>query len=45
VVDSNLMDGDLHAWKEIWIFPALFALAVLVLFGILFKNEKIEYKS
>jgi len=45
VVDSNLMDGNLHAWKDIWIFPAVFALGVLVLFGLLFKNEKIEYKS
>lgn len=45
VVDANLIDGDLHAWKDIWIFPALFALGVLVVFGLLFKNEKIEYKS
>ena len=45
VVDANLIDGDLHAWKDIWIFPALFALGVLVLFGLFFKNENIEYKS
>jgi nucleoside transporter len=45
VVDANLIDGDLHAWKDIWIFPALFAVGVLILFGVLFKNEKIEYKS
>jgi len=45
VVDMNLIDGDLHAWEDIWIFPALFAVGVLVLFGVFFKNEKIEYKS
>jgi nucleoside transporter len=45
VVDANLINGDLHAWKDIWIFPAVFALGVLVLFGLFFKNENIEYKS
>jgi MFS family permease len=45
VVDANLIDGDLHAWRDIWVFPAVFALGVLVLFGLFFKNENIEYKS
>ena len=34
-----------HTWQEIWVFPAIFAAVVLVLFAILFKNEKIEYKD
>ncbi len=37
-------DGT-HLWDKIWMYPALFALAVMVLFAILFKNEKIAYKS
>ncbi|WP_276389186.1 nucleoside permease [Eudoraea chungangensis] len=34
-----------HDWEVIWIYPAAFALLVSVLFAILFKNEKIEYKT
>ncbi len=34
-----------HTWQDIWIFPAIFAAAVLVIFALLFKNEKIEYKD
>jgi len=45
VVDANLLENDLHSWKNIWIFPAVFAVGVLILFSLLFKNEKIEYKS
>ncbi|ARV06892.1 MFS transporter [Polaribacter sp. SA4-10] len=45
IVDANLIEGGLHNWESIWIFPALFAVGVLILFAVLFKNEKIEYKS
>ncbi len=45
VTDANLLDGGAHGWKTIWTFPALFAGGVLVLFALLFKNEKIEYKE
>ncbi|MGB5357179.1 MAG: MFS transporter, partial [Eudoraea sp.] len=34
-----------HDWELIWIYPAGFALLVSALFALLFKNEKIEYKS
>jgi nucleoside transporter len=45
ITDANLLtDGD-HVWKAIWTFPALFALGVMILFAIVFKNEKIEYKE
>lgn len=34
-----------HTWEQIWVYPALFAAAVFVLFALLFKNEKIEYQE
>ena len=40
---NSITDG--HNWEAIWTFPAIFAGAVLVLFLLLFKNEKIVYKE
>ncbi len=40
----SLADGG-HAWETIWVYPAGFALLVMLIFAVLFKNEKIEYKS
>ena len=37
-------DGS-HLWKGIWVYPAAFALVVMILFLIFFKNEKVEYKA
>ncbi|MBT8310623.1 MAG: nucleoside permease [Flavobacteriaceae bacterium] len=45
IVDQNIINDSLHSWKDIWIFPAIFAAAVFVLFALLFKNEKVEYKE
>jgi nucleoside transporter len=45
ITDSNLLEDGGHVWKSIWTFPAIFAGGVLVLFALLFKNEKIEYKA
>lgn len=45
ITDSNLLEGTAHDWNKIWIFPAIFAAVVLILFALLFKNEKIEYKN
>ncbi|TPN82273.1 MFS transporter [Aquimarina algicola] len=45
ITDANVISEGQHNWKNIWIFPAIFASAVLLLFGIFFKNEKIEYKK
>ncbi|WP_299127506.1 nucleoside permease [uncultured Winogradskyella sp.] len=45
IVDKNLISEGLHSWKDIWVFPAIFAGAVMLLFAFLFKNEKIEYKD
>jgi hypothetical protein len=36
----ELADGG-HNWRMIWIIPAGIALIVLVLFGSIFKNEKL----
>lgn len=38
------VDGS-HFWNIIWLYPSGFALLVLVLFTIFFKNEKIDYKA
>lgn len=45
ITDANIITEGGHIWKSIWTFPAIFAAGVLVLFAILFKNEKIEYKD
>lgn len=39
-----IADGG-HIWRDIWIFPAIFAAVVLILFILIFKNEKVEYKT
>jgi nucleoside transporter len=45
IVDANLLSDGSHSWQDVWIFPALFAAAVFIIFGLLFKDEKIEYKE
>jgi nucleoside transporter len=45
VVDKNLLLDGAHSWQDIWIFPAVFAVVVMVIFAVLFKDEKIEYKG
>lgn len=45
ITDANIITEGGHTWQSIWTFPALFAAGVLVLFALLFKNEKIEYKE
>jgi nucleoside transporter len=44
ITDSNIIEGG-HDWNSIWIFPAIFAAVVFVIFLIGFKNEKIEVKE
>jgi nucleoside transporter len=41
VTDSYVTNAG-HDWAPIWYFPAGFALAVLVIFVLLFKGEKVE---
>lgn len=45
ITDANVIAESGHAWNSVWIFPALFAGGVFVLFALFFKNEKIEYKE
>ncbi|MBQ4821697.1 nucleoside permease [Aquimarina sp. MMG016] len=46
ITDANAyLKGDGHDWQSIWIFPAIFATVVMLLFAVFFKNEKIEYKE
>ena len=39
-VDSHKVGETLHDWKTIWIFPALFAAGVALMFFVFFKNDK-----
>lgn len=42
-VDKKYVTGPkMHDWQAIWIIPAVFALVVLILFALRFKNEKID---
>lgn len=45
ISDSYVSAAGAHDWKAIWTFPALFALAVALLFLLFFKNEKISYSE
>lgn len=45
ITDSFLLEDGSHVWESIWIYPAGFAAVVFVLFALIFKNEKVEYKS
>ena len=45
ITDKYLISEGLHNWENIWILPAIFAVVIMILFAVLFKNEKIEYKA
>ena len=45
IVDKNILADGTHSWQDVWLFPALFALGVLVLFALFFKEETVEYKA
>jgi nucleoside transporter len=45
ITDSYALAEGGHDWKQIWTFPALFAIGVFALFAIFFKKEKVAYKS
>ena len=45
ITNHYLVSENVHDWQSIWTAPAIFAAGVMVLFALLFKNEKIEYKS
>ncbi|RLD27497.1 MAG: MFS transporter [Bacteroidetes bacterium] len=45
IADKYLIGEGIHSWQDIWVFPAIFAFIVMILFAIFFKEEKIEYKA
>lgn len=45
ITDHYLVSENVHDWQSIWTAPAIFAAGVMVLFALVFKSEKIEYKS
>ena len=45
VTDAYAITQTSHEWQDIWVIPSAFALVVLILFALMFKNEKIEYKK
>ena len=45
VSDTYLIAENTHNWESIWVFPAIFAAVVFVVFALLFKKEEIEYKN
>lgn len=44
ITNVYVLQDNLHDWQTVWLFPAMFASAVLVFFAIFFKNEEISYK-
>ena len=45
ISDQNMLADGTHNWEVIWMLPAAFALGVMVLFILIFKNETIELKK
>ncbi|MEA1786599.1 nucleoside permease [Arenibacter sp. GZD96] len=45
IADIYLNQDGTHTWQNIWLFPAVFALLVLLYFALFFKKEKIAYKA
>ena len=41
IYDAYTIEG-VQQWKEVWLAPAGFAFLILILFLLIFKNEKIE---
>lgn len=45
ITDAYLLSDGFHDWHIIWLYPAGFAIVVLILFAAFFKNVKISYKA
>ncbi len=45
IANKYLVSDGTHSWQDIWTFPAIFAVVVLIIFAVLFKDEKVEYKA
>ena len=44
ISDHYLVAGT-HDWRSIWLWPAAFAALVFVLFALLFRNERVSYRT
>ena len=45
ISDQYILEDGMHDWEIIWMLPAAFAVGVMVLFMLIFKNEIIELKE
>lgn len=45
ITDANLLPDGTHTWQDVWVFPAIFAAVVFVLFAIFFRNETIQVED
>jgi len=45
LIDDAYFAGGIHDWRAIWLYPAGFAAAVLVLFAAMFRNERVAYAA
>ncbi len=45
VADAYLLDDGTHTWETIWMYPAVFAAIVFVLFTLVFRDEKVAYNN
>ena len=45
ITDTYLLADGVHEWETIWLYPAGFAMLVLLLFALFFKREKIYYEG
>ena len=43
ITDNFALASDEHDWSAIWIYPAIFAGVVMVLFLLTFRNEEVKY--
>ncbi len=44
IANKYAVDGG-HLWRNIWIIPAAIALGVFILFGVFFKNKKVQLSN